>query len=207
MELLVGALSEPTRRSILDFLRSHPNEEVTVDEVVKIEQIHRSVAFDHLEMLADADLVERGRREGPRGRPARTYTYLGAAVELSYPPRQHQLLATVLGQAVTAQGAKGLRAARLAGRQAGKRLASHGRGIAGAVRSLSALGGEYELSRGSIHARNCVFQEACAASQVACAVHGGIIEGALEAAQVIRIVRPAGGDGKGGCWYRLEART
>jgi predicted ArsR family transcriptional regulator len=206
MELLVRALSEPTRRNILEFLHGHPNQQVTVDEVVKIEQIHRSVAFDHLEMLADAGLLERGRREGPRGRPARTYTYRGAAVELSYPPRQHQLLATVLGKVVNGQGAKGVRAARLAGRHAGKRIASAGRGIPGAIRSLSVLGGEYELSRRGIHATNCVFREACAASQVACAVHAGLIEGALEAAGVIRIVRPAGGDGEGGCWYRLEAR-
>ena len=199
-------LSEPTRRSILDFLHSHINEEVTVDELVQVERIHRSVAFDHLEMLADAGLIERGRREGPRGRPARTYAYRGAAVEFSYPTRQHQLLATVLSKAMRGQGAKGVRAARLAGRRAGIQIASSGRGIAAAARSLSTLGGEYEVSRESIHARNCVFREACAAGDIACAVHAGIIEGALEAAGVIRIVKPGGGDGEGGCWYRLEAQ-
>lgn len=206
MELLVRALSEPTRRSILDFLRAHANEEVTVDELVKVERIHRSVVFDHLEMLADAGLVKRGQREGPRGRPARTYTYIGTAVELSYPARQHQLLATVLSKTVHGQGAKGLRAARVAGRHAGMRLASGGRGITGAARALSTLGGEYEVSRHGIHARNCVFREACAAGHIACAVQAGIIEGALEAAGVMRIVKAAGGDGEGGCWYRLEAQ-
>ena len=200
------ALSDSTRRSILDFLHSHASEEVTVDELVKVERIHRSVVFDHLEMLADAGLVKRGQREGPRGRPARTYTYLGTAVELSYPPRQHQLLATVLSKAVLGQGANGLQAARVAGRHAGMRLASGGRGIAGAARSLSTLGGEYEVSRQSIHARNCMFLEACAAGDIACAVQAGIIEGALEKAGVMRIVKPAGGDGEGGCWYRLEAQ-
>jgi len=131
---------------------------------------------------------------------------VGTAVEFSYPPRQHQLLATVLSKAVRGQGAKGLRAARLAGRRAGIQMASSGRGIAGAARALSTLGGEYEPSHHSIHARNCVFLEACAAGNIACAVHAGIIEGALEAAGVIRLVKPIGGDGEGGCWYRLEAR-
>ena len=206
MELLVRALSDPTRRSILELLHSHANQEVTVDELVKVERIHRSVVFDHLEMLADAGLLGRGQREGPRGRPARTYRYLGTAVEFSYPPRQHQLLATVLSKAVKSKGAKGLRAARLAGRRAGLQLASGVRGIASAARALSTLGGEYELSRQSIHARNCVFLEACAAGEIACVVHAGIIEGALEAAGVTRIVKPAGGDSEGGCWDRLEAR-
>jgi predicted ArsR family transcriptional regulator len=206
MELLVRALSEPTRRSILDFLHDHANQEVTVDELVKVEHVHRSVAFDHLEMLADAGLIERGQREGPRGRPARTYAYRGTSIEFSYPQRQHQLLATILSKAMRGQGAKGVRAARLAGRRAGMQLASGGRGTAGAARTLATLGGEYEVSRHSIHAGNCVFLEACAAGDMACVVHAGIIEGALESAGVIRIVKPFGGDGEGGCWYRLEAR-
>jgi len=206
MDLLVRALSEPTRRSILDFLHSHVNEELTVDELVKVERIHRSVAFDHLEMLADAGLVERGQRDGPRGRPARTYSYRGTAVEFSYPTRQHQLLATVLSKAVKGQGASGLRAAKVAGRRAGIGLASGGRGISAAVRTLSTLGGEYELTRSSLHSRNCVFREACASGEIACAVHAGMIEGALEAAGVKRVVKPVGRDGEGGCWYRLEAQ-
>lgn len=207
MELLVRALSEPTRRSILEFLHSQVNKGVTVDELVKVERIHRSVAFDHLELLADAGLVERGRREGQRGRPARTYTYRGSAVEFSYPMRQHQLLATVLSKAVKGQGAAGVRAARLAGRRAGIGLAPGGRGIAAAARTLAALGGEYELTGRSLHSRNCVFREACAAGEIACSVHAGMIEGVLEAAGVKRMVKPVGGDGEGGCWYRLEARN
>ena len=206
MELLVRALSEPTRRSILDFLHSHVNEEVTVDELVKVERIHRSVAFDHLELLADAGLIERGQREGARGRPARTYAYRGTAAEFSYPARQHQLLATVLSKAVKGHGSFGLRAARRAGRQAGIGLASGGRGIAAAVCTLSTLGGEYELTRRSLHSRNCVFREACAAGEIGCVVHAGMIEGVLEAAGVKRIVKPVGRDGEGGCWYRLEAQ-
>jgi len=177
-----------------------------VDELVKVERIHRSVAFDHLELLADAGLIERGQREGPRGRPARTYAYRGAAAEFSYPARQHQLLATVLSKAVKGQGASGLRAARLAGRRAGIQLASGGRGIAAAARALSTLGGEYELTRSSLYSRNCVFREACAVGEIACAVHAGMIEGVLEAAGVKRIVKPVGMDGAGGCCYRLEAR-
>jgi len=203
----VRALSEPTRRSILEFLHSHVNEELTVDELVKVERIHRSVAFDHLEILADAGLIERSRREGPRGRPARTYAYRGAAAEFSYPARQHQLLATVLSKAVKGQGARGIRAARLAGRRAGIGLASGGRGFAAAARTLTTLGGEYELTRNSLHSRNCVFREACAAGEIACAVHAGIIEGVLEAAGVKRIVKPVGRDGEGGCRYRVEARN
>ncbi len=207
MEVLVRALSEPTRRSILDFLHSHVNEEMTVDELVKVARIHRSVAFDHLELLADAGLIVRGQREGSRGRPARTYAYRGAAAEFSYPARQHQLLASVLSEAVKGQGASGLRAARLAGRRAGVGLASGGRGIAAAARTLSNLGGEYELTRNTLHSGNCVFREACAAGEIACAVHAAMIEGVLAASGVKRIVKPVGTDDQGGCWYRLEARN
>src|ERR1700716_1046651 len=103
MTELIRALADPTRRRILTSLQARP-EAVTVDEVAEAQGIHRTVAFEHLELLARPGLLVRGPRSGSPGRPARTYRFGGEAAEVSYPPRQHRLLAGLLAGAV-ARGA------------------------------------------------------------------------------------------------------
>ena len=203
MDLALRAIADPTRRAIFDHAQRHSPTGVTVEQAAAAARIHRSVAFDHLEMLADAGLLSRGERAGRRGRPARTYVHSGSALQLSYPARQHLLLATVLASAFLGRPGE-LRAARSAARKAGRELGSRARGASSAIRALSSLGGRYLLKGEELHARNCIFREACTGNPAVCTVHAAIIEGALDSAGVTAGVSPTGADGAGGCRYLVE---
>jgi predicted ArsR family transcriptional regulator len=191
-ELQVRAISEPRRRRILDALRSRPDGFWTVDEVAAGQSVHRSVAFEQLEALAQAGLVTRRKLAGARGRPANAYRYTGASVELSYPPQEHRLLAELLARSL-ADSTSGVEAARKVGREFGSEHTD-----------LAALGGQYEVDHGSVHAANCMFGVACAtARQVVCGLHAGLIEGAFNATGRTCKVTPLGPDGTGGCRFEL----
>lgn len=204
MEELVRAISEPTRRRIFSSFQIRPEASLTVDEVAAAHGIHRTVAFEHLELLARAGLLVRGSRPGSRGRPARTYRFGGAAVEVSHPRRQNLVLATLLADALASWDGAGRAAAKRAGEAYGGSIAVDGRGEAVAIASLEPLGAQYELTGDHIHAHNCVFREACESErQVICGVQAGILEGALAAAGTPRGVVPEGPDGTGGCTFRI----
>ena len=198
---LLRALADPTRRRILAWLEAGGT--ATVDEVAAAAAVHRTVAFEHLELLADHGLVERASRSGFRGRPARTYRAAREAAEISYPPRQHRLLASLLAGAI-AGGAE----PRDAGRAYGGRLAAGSRSEVEAIGRLDPLGGRYEVKGDRIEAHNCVFREACdAGRQVVCAVQAGLLEGALAEAGVERAVEPMGPDDGGGCRFQMHRRN
>jgi predicted ArsR family transcriptional regulator len=196
-------LSDPTRRAILELARERGAADVTVDEASTAMEVHRSVAFDHLEMLAGVGLLERGRRDGRRGRPAHTYRYAGHALQFSYPQRQHQLLATILAGALSGRPEDSERV-RDNARQYGQRLTAGKVGVRSAVRALSSLGGRYQLRGNDLHARNCIFWEACCSNAAVCTVHASIIEGAFFGAGASATASAAGADDTGGCWYRLD---
>lgn len=198
------AISDATRRRILSSLQRRPQEELTVDEIADEHRVHRTVAYQHLEKLAEASLVSRGSRKRGRGRPARTYRHDGTASEISHPPRQHRLLASLLGAGLGRLGRPGIASAVEEGRRLGAELAAGCDGQAEAMARLCALGSPYELARGEILARNCVFREACAcAPHVVCAAHAAIIEGAMGAGRTGYSVVPLGPDGDGGCRFQL----
>lgn len=196
---LLRALADTTRRRILACLQGRP-EPLTVDEVAAAQGIHRTVAFEHLEVLAGLGLLERSSRTGFRGRPARTYRARDEAAEVSYPPRQHRLLAGLLAGAIAA------------GTDPGRAGETYGRGLAAgcgsgaeAIARLEPLGARYEMVGNQIRARNCIFREACdSAREVVCRVQAGLLQGALAAGGVRREVTPRGPDAGGGCRY--EAR-
>jgi predicted ArsR family transcriptional regulator len=196
---LLQALADPTRRRILASIQAR-GEAVTVDEIAGAQGIHRTVAFEHLERLASLGLLVRDSRAGFRGRPARTYHFAGEAAEVSYPRRQHRLLASLLAEAI----AKGTGPKQLA-EAYGRQLAAGSRRESEAIARLEPLGAAYQVDGNHIQACNCVFQEACAsAREVVCGVQAGLLQGALAAAGSIREVVPRGPDGGGGC--RFEVR-
>jgi predicted ArsR family transcriptional regulator len=193
---LVRALADPTRRGILGWIEERA-EPATVDEVASARGIHRTVAFEHLELLATLGLLVRDSRAGLRGRPARTYRAAGEAAEISYPPRQHRLLAALLAGAI----ASGMEPRR-AGEAYGRRLAGGSGSEAEAISRLDALGARYDVAGNQIRSRNCVFREACdSAREVVCGVQAGLLQGALAAAGVDREVTPRGPDSRGGCRF------
>jgi predicted ArsR family transcriptional regulator len=196
---LLRALADPTRRRILTSLQAGP-EAVTVDEVAAAQGIHRTVAFEHLELLARLGLLVRDSRAGFRGRPARTYRFAGEAAEISYPPRQHRLLAGLLAEAI----ASGTEPKKL-GQAYGRQLALGSRSDSEAIARLEPLGADHQVDGNHIQARNCVFQEACvSAREVVCGVQAGLLQGALAAAGSNRDVVPQGPDGGGGCNFQVR---
>jgi DNA-binding transcriptional ArsR family regulator len=189
---LARAVFDPARRRVADALRSRPHGYWTVDEVAVQERMHRTVAFEHLQALVDAGLATRVSLKGGRGRPANAYRYTGAPVELSYPVQRTLLLAQVLARAVSGFAAGDARARQIA-REAGRE-----------VGALARLEGDYEVSAQSIHAGTCIFGSTCPTSRdVVCAVHAGLIEGALEAEGRPHSLTPEGPDGMGGCRFRF----
>jgi predicted ArsR family transcriptional regulator len=172
---------------------------VTVDEVAAAQGIHRTVAFEHLELLARLGLLVRDSRAGFRGRPARTYRFAGEAAEISYPPRQHRLLAGLLAEAI----AGGTEPKQL-GQAYGRQLAVGSRSDSEAIARLEPLGADYQVVGDRIQARNCVFQEACvSAREVVCGVQAGLLQGAL-AAGSNRDVVPRGPNAGGGCNFEVR---
>src|SRR5262249_41950373 len=111
------AVADPTRRRILEGFHRRPDRELTVDDVAGEQRVHRTVAFDHLELLVNLGLLATGtRRTGWRGKPARTYRLAAGAVEVSVPERRYRLLGTVLANTVArfraVAGARGRRPGR-----------------------------------------------------------------------------------------------
>ena len=132
--------------------------------------------------------------------------YRAAAAEASHPPRQHRTLAILLAGALAARGGAGREQAKQAGAAYGRALAAGSRSEAEAMARLEVLGAWYETAPDHIHARNCVFREACLSErEVVCGLQAGILEGALAAAGLERTLVTAGPDAGGGCTFRIEA--
>ena len=207
LERTLRALGDTTRRTIfLDFL-DDPRDR-TVDEVAAAAGVHRTVAFNHLERLAELGYLATDRRRGTRGKPAKVYRLRAGAVELSYPARLHRNLASLLASAIGRLGSAGRAASREVGLEFGRSLAGPAEGVSEALAPVEALGGRYVLeSPDVLVADNCVFQEACQESRdVVCGLHAAMLEGALTAAGHARDVAPLGPRTGRGCAFALEAR-
>lgn len=179
----------PQRLLIADALRSRPQGFWTVDEVASRQRLHRTVAFAHLEALAEAGLATKVSVKGGRGRPINAYRYSGTTIELSYPPQRNRLLAQVLAKAINSESEP--------------RAVAREFGVEGG--GLARLGGDYGIDDHTVHAQTCMFGGVCASAlDVVCGVHAGLIEGALERDGRVTAVVPIGPDGFGGCSFRLQ---
>jgi predicted ArsR family transcriptional regulator len=200
------AVTDPTRRTILESFHRRPQRELTVDEVASERMIHRTVAFDHLELLVALGLLSTGRRlTGWRGKPARTYRLAAGAVEVSVPLRRYRLLSTILADVIAGVDSAALERVRERARRAGKELVMDSPANSEPIEVLRQLGADPCLTDTSLHARNCVFKEACAeaGSPTACAVQAGLIEGVLSTPSRPLKVLPQGPDQSGGCVFRI----
>jgi predicted ArsR family transcriptional regulator len=202
LDQLLTAVQNPTRRAILVALladrRAH-----TVDDIALLAGVHRTVAFGHLERLADAGLLVKDRRRGRQGKPAALYMAAGSALTAAVPQRQFAQLARLLAEGLGTLRERGQTVARDAGRRYGESLGGSAvDSIADGLAPLQALGGEYELNEGRIVARNCIFLEACrTGSDLVCGLQAGLIEGVLRAGGISATVQPAGPVADGGCSY------
>jgi len=107
----VGALGDPTRRKVYDFV-VRLGRAVGRDEVAQGLGVARTLAAFHLDKLVEAGLLEAGyarlakRPPGPgAGRPAKLYRRSESQVAVSLPPRSYVEVGALLAEAVERSGA------------------------------------------------------------------------------------------------------
>ena len=98
-----NAFGDPTRREIYLFAREAPDG-VTTSEVAEHFELHANVARHHLEKLTGGGYlqVDSSRVAGtrPAGRPSKRYRASDVDAGLSFPPRQNDVLASLLARAL-----------------------------------------------------------------------------------------------------------
>jgi predicted ArsR family transcriptional regulator len=112
----VTALADPGRRALFEYIQraGHP---VSREEAADALGISRNLAAFHLDKLAGAGLLQT-RYEAPadqprgRGRTPKVYEPISETVSVSLPPREYQLVAQILADAVAADPADAASAAR-----------------------------------------------------------------------------------------------
>src|SRR5579859_2622828 len=146
----VSCLSDPVRRRLYDFVAGSP-EPVGRDKAASAAGIGRALAVYHLDKLVESGLLTAsyqrpGGRTGPgAGRPAKLYARSDREFAVTVPPREYELAARLLVQAVEADSSGRSRAVLLeAARQLGAELA--GAEAAGLEATLAGHG--YEPARG-----------------------------------------------------------
>jgi predicted ArsR family transcriptional regulator len=108
----VSCLSDPVRRQLYDFVAGHP-EPVGRDEAAAAAGIGRAIAVYHLDKLVESGLLAASYRRpagrgGPgAGRPAKYYVRSAREFTVTVPPREYELAAHLLAQAVTADADQG----------------------------------------------------------------------------------------------------
>lgn len=101
----VGGLDDPVRRRLYVYV-SGRDEAVGRDEAAAAAGIGRPLAAYHLDKLVDLGLLTasyqrpKGRRGPGAGRPAKLYARSGREFNVSIPPREYELAARLLAQAV-----------------------------------------------------------------------------------------------------------
>jgi predicted ArsR family transcriptional regulator len=181
------ALADPRRERIVAALREAPNG-LDAGELGRRVGLHANTVRWHLGILADAGLV--GSRPASRttpGRPRILYSLEPEPAE--HAADEHRLLATVLTVAL-AEAKDGTERAEEAGRQWGRYLMARDplartgddAAVGEVVQLLDTQGFEPEAQGLAVHMHRCPFH-ALAESQpeVVCAVHKGLMSGALSA--------------------------
>jgi predicted ArsR family transcriptional regulator len=205
MERALGALRDFTRRDIL--LRFYAERKPrSVEEVARAADIHRSVAFDHLERLVGLGYLEVERRRGFPGKPAKIYRLTAGPVQISHPMRRYDVVAEALVGFLEGT-ADGKRAIVAAGRSLGRTLArARATSLPAALEPLIEMGADYEVGPdGHVECTNCLFAEACRRAPSICLFHAGIIAGLTARDQQDGEVEPLGFRGSGGCAYVVWA--
>jgi predicted ArsR family transcriptional regulator len=200
----VSCLGDQVRDRLYEFVSSR-NEPVRRDEAAAALGIGRALAVYHLDKLVESGLLTASYqrppgRSGPgAGRPAKVYTRSGGEFMVTIPPREYQLAAGLLVQAVAADRGGRVRAAlHDAARQLGARLGERHRAdraqgdglrLAQADQAdglrLALEGALYEHGfepwhddDGTVRMRNCPFRHlADMQPEVVCQMNLALIEG------------------------------
>lgn len=194
----VAALDDELRRGMYEFIR-HARRPVTRDEAAAAVGISRKLAAFHLDKLVDAGLLTArfepvgGIRKA--GRTPKVYEPADVDIRVSIPPRQHDLLADILLEAVLTEGESetawqaALRTARERGHQLGaaerERIRPGKLGVERALTHAETVLTQYgfEPSRqspGCVRLLNCPFHPLAAQSpDLACGINHAFLAGFL----------------------------
>jgi predicted ArsR family transcriptional regulator len=194
---LVCGLDDPVRRRLYDYV-SASGEPVGRDEAAAATGISRPLVAYHLDRLVSLGLLTAnyrrpGGRTGPgAGRPAKVYARSGSEFAVTVPPREYELAARLLAEAVESElsgsALAGLqRAARGHGAQIGRaaigrrlpaRDGQHPRLHEIMQATLAEHGFEPVTEADSISLRNCPFHPLAARHRdVVCAMNLALLEG------------------------------
>ena len=101
----IGSLGDPTRRALYDFV-TRQAEPTGRDEAAAAAGLGRTLAAYHLDRMVEDGLLEvsfarRTGRSGPgAGRPAKLYRRAARQFNISLPPRDYELAARILANAI-----------------------------------------------------------------------------------------------------------
>jgi predicted ArsR family transcriptional regulator len=189
-------LTDPVRRALYRHVVAQ-GAPVARDAAARAVGISRSLAAYHLDRLVDDGLLEcryerlTGRRGPGAGRPSKLYLRSAARIHVSVPPRDYELAARLLAQAVEADAGGPVAAARAA-RALGREIALealHGKSAPSSsvaedrlVQVLEARGYEPYDDAGTVRLRNCPFDALASEHRdLVCGMNLALIEGAAEA--------------------------
>jgi predicted ArsR family transcriptional regulator len=144
----LSSLDDPLRRRLYEVVTSHPGP-VSRDEAASEAGIGRALAVYHLDKLVESGLLTAsyqrppGRRGPGAGRPAKVYARSDREFAVTVPPREYELAARLLVQAVEADPSDRSRAV-----------------LAGAARRLGTeLGGAFERDAGERDVKDMLTQQ------------------------------------------------
>jgi predicted ArsR family transcriptional regulator len=179
------ALDHPQRARLLDDLRGAP-EGLGVAELSTRTGLHANTVRWHLRALADAGLVQsEAVHRGVAGRPGLVYRVAGAAIGAD----GYRFLAELLASALAAEP-EGVERARATGRAWGGHLVDEPppftrveerEALETVVGLLAGHGFAPRRTRRTIEMHRCPFGEIVSDyGRVVCALHAGLLEGALD---------------------------
>jgi predicted ArsR family transcriptional regulator len=202
----LSSLDDPLRRRLYEVVTSHPGP-VSRDEAASEAGIGRALAVYHLDKLVESGLLTAsyqrppGRRGPGAGRPAKVYARSDREFAVTVPPREYELAARLLVQAVEADPSDRSRAvlaeaARRLGmelgsafeRDAGERGAGerHAAGPEAGERDVKGVLTQqgYEPCGGAddvIRLRNCPFHQLTEQHrEVVCGMNLALVEGLVD---------------------------
>lgn len=224
----IGALDDELRSGMYAFIRE-ARRPVTRDEAAEAVGISRKLAAFHLDKLVDAGVLRAGYQaaSGIRkvGRAPKVYQPVDSDLRVSIPPRQLDLLADILLDAVLAETGNGERET---SRQAAQRLARERGEAVGVAERERARPGRLSAERAitlasavlarhgfepdraapaCLRLRTCPFHPLAAkAPEMVCRINhaflAGLIHG-LDASSLDAVLDPEAGE----CCVELHART
>lgn len=210
----LSGLDDPVRGRLYEFVSGRA-EPAGRDEAAAAAGIGRALAAYHLDKLVELGLLTasyqrpQGRGGPGAGRPAKVYTRSGREFAVTVPPRDYELAARLLAQAVESDSGGASRAAlhdaaRHYGAGLGRPSRPGGTSEAGARQALESVLREHGFEpwhdeEGAIRLRNCPFHQLAARHpELVCEMNLALMKG-LVAGLGADWMRPALDPGPGRC--------